>query len=133
MLPLNYINGIDLPKVKGLDRAKAYQTQPNSRCVVFEEDDDLFYIIQTDAMNNKTSINRYRFVEEPIETELDAKYASKKDLAELKEMMSDVQQSIRELAKSRSNTNAGSGSNVQNLPNQRKSNGNVKPSGNERS
>ena len=131
-------NTTDLPRVKGLERAKAYQTHPNSRVAVFEEDDDIFYVIQTDALGNKTGITRYRFVEEPIETELDSRYASKKEFSELKEMLKDVQQSIqsiRELAAANTNgdTDAGHSVALQTIPEQRKSNGNAKPDGSKRS
>lgn len=139
MLPLYMNNTIDLPRVKGLDRAKAYQTQPNSRVAVFEDDDDIFYVIQTDALGNKTKISRYRFVEEPIENELDTKYASKKEISELKEMLEDVKQSISELAAAGRteqpvvNTDAGYSSALPAIPEQHKSNSNVKSNGSKRS
>ena len=124
-------NQMDLPRVKGIDRAKAYQTQPNSRVAVFEDDDDVFYVIQTDALGNKTKISRYRFVEEPIETEMDSKYVSKKEFTELKEMIEDVKQSIRELATSKSDGEHSV--TLQTIPEQRKSNGNAKSDGTKRS
>lgn len=131
MLPLYMNNQMDLPRVKGIDRAKAYQTQPNSRVAVFEEDDDIFYVIQTDALGNKTKISRYRFVEEPIETEMDSKYVSKKEFTELKEMIEDVKQSIRELATSKSDGEHSVA--LQTIPEQRKPNGNAKSDGTKRS
>lgn len=131
MLPLYMNNQMDLPRVKGIDRAKAYQTQPNSRVAVFEDDDDVFYVIQTDALGNKTKISRYRFVEEPIETEMDSKYVSKKEFTELKEMIEDVKQSIRELATSKSDGEHSV--TLQTIPEQRKSNGNAKSDGTKRS
>ena len=94
--PINYLAGNDLPKVRGLENAKFYPTKPNSRTCVFEEDDDIFYIITTDQNNYKT-VRRFRFSEETIEDVYDSKYVSKEEFNSLKEMIGNVQQSIQQL------------------------------------
>lgn len=95
--PINYMQGSDLLKVHGFDSAKSYPTKPNSRLCLFEEDDDVFYIIETDANGYKTSIRRFRFQEEQVPSEYDNRYVSKEEFNSLKEMIGDVQQSIQQL------------------------------------
>lgn len=90
--------GKDLPKVKGIDSARMYPTAPNSRDVVFDSDDDVFYLLETDASNYKSKVRRFRFYEETIEDANDAKYATKEDLNSLREAINNVQQSIQQLA-----------------------------------
>lgn len=102
--PINYMAGNDLIKVKGFENVKFYPTKPNSRECVFDADEDVFYIVTTDANNFKTSIRRFRFTEEPIESVYDSKYATKEDLNSLKEMIGNVQQSIQQLSESDNRT-----------------------------
>lgn len=87
----------DLPKVEGYDGVLRYPTTPNSRDAVFDANDDIFYIIETDSNNYKTKVSRYRFYPESIEDVNDKKYASKAEFNELKEILSNVQQSIQQL------------------------------------
>lgn len=94
--------GKDLPKVKGIESARMFPTAPNSRNVVFDEDEDIFYLIETDASNFKSSVRRFRFYEETIEEANDAKYATKEDFNYLKEAINNVQQSIQQLAANKS-------------------------------
>jgi len=98
--------GKDLPKVKGIESARQYPTMPDSRCVVFEDDDDVFYLIETDSSNYKSSIRRFRFTEESIEAANDAKYATKEDFNLLREAINNVQQSIQQLAESNRTNNS---------------------------
>ena len=60
--PINYMTGNDLIKVKGIENVKIYPTKPNSRECLFDEDDDIFYIVTTDSNNFKTSIRRFRLL-----------------------------------------------------------------------
>ena len=96
--PLGMTPNQDLTKVKGIESVKVFPTTPNSRVAVFDSDEDVFYIIQTDAGNFKT-IRRFRFNEEPIEAVNDAKYVSKDEFNSLKEMIEDVQHSIQQLTR----------------------------------
>ena len=96
---LGQLPGKDLPKVKGIDSARMFPTAPDSRCVVFDEDEDVFYIISTDSSNFKSSIDRYRFYKETIEEANDSKYATKEDFDLLREAINNVQQSIQQLTK----------------------------------
>lgn len=93
---LGNIPGTDLTKVKGIESARMFPTRPNSRMPVFEEDDDVFYIISTDSANYKT-IRRFRFIEEPIEVANESKFVTKEEFNTLKEMITDVQHSIQKL------------------------------------
>lgn len=91
----------DLPKTNGMSGARLLKTTPNSRVAVFDADDDVFYVIQTDISNNKT-IDRFRFYPEP-EPKPEDIFASKEEIQELKGEINDVQQSIRELTEAVNN------------------------------
>jgi hypothetical protein len=86
--------GPQLTFVNGLDSAKAFPTQPNSRVALFDENDDIMYIKTTDASNFPT-IKRYRFIEEkesaksPSET-----YVTIEEFNQFKEEIMNAQQSI---------------------------------------
>lgn len=98
LYPANSINTgflTDLQKVSGMSGARAVLTRANSRMAVFDDSDDLFYIISTDINNNKTIV-RYRFYEEP-EPKPEDVFASKEEIKELKGEIENVQQSIRDL------------------------------------
>lgn len=87
----------DLPKVKGIESARMYPTHPNTRIAVFDETEDVFYVISTDSGNYK-SIQRFRFMEEPLEVANESKYVTKEEFNTLKEMIDNVQHSIQQLA-----------------------------------
>ena len=59
------IQGPDLTSVTGMDGAKSYQTVPNARYALFDNNDDVFYIKVTDKNNYPIALKRYRFFEEP--------------------------------------------------------------------
>lgn len=87
----------DLLSIKGgIETAKTYPTRANSRMALFDEDDDVFYIVKTDQNGYKPEIRRFRYVEEPIESQ-NGSYASKEDFNSLKEELGDVKQSIQQL------------------------------------
>ena len=46
-----------------MDGAKVFPTQANGMYALFDDDDDVFYLKETDG-NNYPSIRRFRFVEE---------------------------------------------------------------------
>lgn len=95
--------GPQLTFVNGIDSAKAYPTQPNSRVALFDENDDVMYIKTTDASNFPT-ITRYRFTEEK-ESEKTASetYVTVEEFNKFKEEILNAQQS---LSAGKSNTNA---------------------------
>ena len=77
------IPGPQLYSVKGMDGAKQFQTVANARYALFDEDDDVFYLKETDN-NNYPSIRRFRFVEEAEpEPEAPPEYITKEDFAAL--------------------------------------------------
>ena len=86
---------IDLIKVNGLESARQYPMQPNSRVALFDANDDIMYIKQTDASNFPT-ITRFRFIleEEPINSK--TQYVTVEEFNSLKEELSNVKQFIRE-------------------------------------
>lgn len=88
------VGGQQLIKVNGMDSARAYPTQPNSMVALFDENDDVFYIKQTDASNFPT-IRRFRFVEESEEKSKDERYVTIDEFNRFKEEILNGQQSIR--------------------------------------
>ena len=98
--------GIDLLKVENIDSARKYPTMhsmpPNSRVPLFKGDEDIFYIVSTDA-SNTISVKQYAFHEVPILTQEqinDKKYVTFDQFAafqnELKEELKHVEQSIQQ-------------------------------------
>ena len=86
----------DLIAVHGIEGAKQHSMRPNSRVALFDVNDDIMYIKQTDS-NNYPSIKIYRFTEiidEPVEQP--HKYVTIEEFNKLKEELLNEQQSIRE-------------------------------------
>lgn len=83
-----------LIQVNGIDSARAYPTQPNSRVALFDSNDDVFYVKTTDASNFPT-IKRYRFFEESEEQVNNDKYVTIDEFNKFKEEILNGQQSIR--------------------------------------
>ena len=95
----------EMQKVKGIDSARMYPTSPNSNIALFEEDDDVFYFVHTDASNFKT-IRRFRFVEEPIES-VNGNYVSKEEFNTIHKEIDDVKQLVQQLSESISRSGNG--------------------------
>ena len=83
-----------LIRVNGIDSARAFPTNPNSRVALFDSNDDVFYIKTTDASNFPT-IKRYRFFEESEEQVKGEKYVTVDEFDKFKEEILNGQQSIR--------------------------------------
>lgn len=84
----------DLNFVKGMEGANNWPTRPNSRTVVFDQDDDVMYVIKTDMYNNK-DITRKRFYDEP-EPKLEDMFVSKQEFVDLKGEIQDVKFAIQQ-------------------------------------
>lgn len=95
-------------KVKGIDGAKAFTTQPNTRVPLFDSEDDYIYLVTTDENGNKKDITRIRFEISPIPKPEEI-FASKDDLNQLKGDIANVEQLVRQLLESTNATNADSG------------------------
>lgn len=80
-----------LVSVNGVDGAKAYQMPPNSKAALFDANEDIFYLKESDGAGFCT-ITPYRFVKvEPEKAPPAQDYVTRaefeKVLSELKEMM----------------------------------------------
>ena len=80
-----------LVSVNGVDGAKAYQMPPNSKAALFDANEDIFYLKESDGAGFCT-ITPYRFVKVEPEKTLPAQdYVTRaefeKAFSELKEMM----------------------------------------------
>ena len=91
------LSGMQLLRVKSLDGAKAYPTQPNSMYPLFDEDKDILYVKITDS-NNFPTIRTFELIEkiekEP-EIKMDMQYATIDDFNKLREEIENVKQLIQ--------------------------------------
>ena len=87
----------DLTPVNGDDGAKQFSMRPNSRVALFDTNDDIMYIKQTDA-NCYPTLKKYRFteiVDTPATIENEQKYVTIEEFNKFKEELLNGQQSIR--------------------------------------
>ena len=88
----------DIEKVNGIESAKQYQMPPNSRVALFDANDDIFYIKQTDA-SGFPLIRKFRFVEEveePLKLPIEEnKYLTVEEFNKFKEELLNGEQFIR--------------------------------------
>lgn len=71
-------------KVNGLDSAKAFQTQPNTEVVLFDANEDIFYLKTTDA-SNFPSIRTFKFTEVKSQTDpTGTEYVTKEEFDKFK-------------------------------------------------
>ena len=83
--------GPQLYHCKGMDGAKCFPTVPNSEIAIFDEDDDVMYIKETDKNNYPVSLRRFRFVEEE---EVIPEYVTKKEYDSLMEEFKKLKEEI---------------------------------------
>lgn len=99
---------IELPKVHGLESARNFpisnQLPPNSRIALFDDDDDIMYIVQTDASNYPT-VKRFRFTEEadPAMVKAEEKYVTLEEFNKFKEDILNGKQFVRQNNKQHNN------------------------------
>ena len=79
--------GVDIYRVHGMDGAKQFPTQPNSRYALFDEDDDIFYIKVTDQNNYPVSLKRFCFIEEDEPVPVTPQYVTVEEFNRFKEEM----------------------------------------------
>lgn len=88
----------DIEKVNGIESARQYSMPPNSRVALFDANDDVFYIKQTDASGFPV-IRKFRFMEEvekPVQQPVEEnKYVTIDEFNKFKEELLDGKQSIR--------------------------------------
>ena len=81
MYPYNYNN--QLIRVNGIDGAKMYQMNPNSAVALFDSNEDIFYVKQTDGAGFG-SIRTFKF-EEVLPTSVSGtseEYMTRKEMEE---------------------------------------------------
>ena len=86
----------DLEKVNGMESARQYQMPPNSRVALFDANDDIFYVKETDASGFPT-IRTFRFVEEVTQasTTEEHEYLTVEEFNKFKEELLNGQQPIQ--------------------------------------
>ena len=85
--------GPQLTRVNGLDSAKAFPTVANAMYALFDENDDILYIKQTDASNYPT-VKRYRFVLEEEKPVAPVQYVTIEEFNKFKEELLNAKQPI---------------------------------------
>lgn len=94
--PLNIsVKGPQLPAISDIRELDVIPTQANGQYVRFDQNDDVFYFVETNENNYKT-IKRFRFYEDPIPKPED-NFATKQKMQELRGGLADVQLAIQEL------------------------------------
>ena len=88
------IPGPQLTRVNGIDSAKAFPTVANAMYALFDENDDILYIKQTDASNYPT-LKRYRFVLEEEKPVVAPRYVTVEEFNKFKEELLNAKQSVR--------------------------------------
>ena len=83
-----------IPIRGGIESVRMYQTLPNNKYALFEEEDDVFWYVVTDASNYKT-ITRFRFFKED-EADSGPQYVTLEEFNKFKEEFLNAKQSVRE-------------------------------------
>lgn len=86
----------DLKTVSGTEGARSYIRRPSTRDVVWDKDENYFWIRETDMNGNLLHADRYSYQPDP-EPKPEDLFVTKENFNELKEEISDVKQSIQKL------------------------------------
>lgn len=103
--PIQTPQPVELPRVNGYDGALRFPLGPNSRIALFDGNDDIMYIKQTDAGGYPT-ITRYRFAPDDQSVKSGQQYVTMDEFNKFKEDLLNGRQFIRESSDS---TNRGTG------------------------
>ena len=79
--------------VNGLESAKAYPTQPSQTVLLMDNNEDVFYIVESDASNFKT-IKEYEFHERE---QKNTSYVTHEEFDELKTLLEDYKPLLESL------------------------------------
>ena len=90
----NYTSGQSINKVNGIESARAFQTLPNSQVVLFDANEDIFYLKTTDS-SNFPIIRTFSFKEIKEDVLNKDKYVTVEEFNKFKEELLDGQQYIR--------------------------------------
>ena len=97
----------DLTWVNGIESVRMFQTKPNSKYVLFDLNEDILYIKQTDASNFPT-ITKYRY-EKEVEDKPSEKYVTVEEFEKFKEDLLNAKQFTR--SESKRSTSGGNSAN----------------------
>jgi hypothetical protein len=87
-------NGDCLKHVKGMQSAQNFRMNPNSRDVLFDEDEDILYIVTSDA-SGMTSVVPYAFSPYKPAVEEEPQYVTMEEFSKFKEEVLNGKQFIR--------------------------------------
>ena len=101
---LSNIPGPQLLKTnQGVDGVKQFQTVANAQYAIFAEDDDVFWVKETDKNNYPVSLRRFRFYEEEEPTPESTETVSKADYDELLSEVRSMREEIKSLKEEKAN------------------------------
>ena len=100
LYPSNTLNNdaiiSDLLQISGSEGARSFPTRPNTRDVVWDRDENYFYIRVTNSSNKITSMQRYSYEEAPEPT-MEELFVTKDDYYSLKGELDNVKQSLQDI------------------------------------
>ena len=83
--------------VNGRESALAFSTKPNQKYILMDSNEDVFYLVSTDASNFKT-IKTYSFTEKAEDTtKADTAFVTKEEFEELKKTVEDFKPVLESL------------------------------------
>lgn len=95
-LPTTILSGQKLVEADSINEAKAYAIGMNSTVPIFDKNEDVFYLKQTDAYGNVVSFRKFRYTEEIEKAPLDDRYATVEQFNQFKEEVLNGQRSIQQ-------------------------------------
>ena len=99
LFPSFYQNN-NVTKVSGIESVKAYQTMPNSYIVLFDANEDVFYLKTTDTSNYPT-IRVFNFTEQKSSKIETSEYVTMDEFEQFKKEVLNGKQSIRTFKRKR--------------------------------
>lgn len=96
--PMNAPKPSDLLQVNGLEGARNYPVSPNCRVVLFDSNQDIFYIKSTDA-GGYPSISAFQFAPIQEQSQSAPNYATKEDLSSLMDQINKLSKEVENYGK----------------------------------
>lgn len=118
----------DLPQALGSIAAKNYQTRPNTRDVIFDSEENYFYMRVTDIHGKIVDFKRFSYDEAP-EPKPEDIFVTRDDFNALKEEFRGVMGGINDVKELISNITAATANNIESGQEQYSSNKPVVPNG----
>lgn len=83
--PNQFISGQQLNEANGLEEATNFPAGPNSKLAIFDKNDDVFYIKQTDGYGNVVYVRTFEYKERVQKPPLDDRYVTVEQMNSFKD------------------------------------------------